>query len=99
MRLDWAVVGEWLLVVCLAAVVVEGVVAALWTLRLSRRARVVRERLEVDRGRLESDVATLRLALAETAVLWQPYGRLLRWLRHPLAIALIQSFVRRRAAR
>jgi len=32
-------------------------------------------------------------------VLWQPYGRLVRWVQHPLAIAVIQSFVRRVAVR
>jgi len=37
--------------------------------------------------------------MAETQALWQPYAGLLRWLRHPLTIALIQSYARRRAAR
>jgi hypothetical protein len=40
----------------------------------------------------------LRLAVAEMEVLWQPYGRTLRWLRHPIAIALLQSYMRRRGA-
>jgi hypothetical protein len=47
---------------------------------------------------LEADLERLRMALDETAVLWQPYRRLLRWLQHPLAIALVQSLMRRRAA-
>ena len=50
----------------------------------------------MERGRIEADIERLRLALAETEVLWQPYGRLLRWLRHPIAIALLQSYARRR---
>ena len=62
----------------------------------SKRARLVQEELLVERGRIEADIERLRLALAETEVLWQPYGRLLGWLRHPIAIALLQSYARRR---
>jgi len=51
-----------------------------------------------EQTQLHSDVERLRAALAETEVLWRPYRRLLRWLRHPLAIALMQSYARRRAS-
>jgi hypothetical protein len=46
---------------------------------------------------LKTDMDQMMAQLEVTAVLWQPYGRALRWLRHPLAIALLESFVRRRA--
>ena len=98
MRLDYGVLGQWLLIVSVIAIVIEGAVAGAWAFRIARKARTLRERVAVEQGRLRSDVEGLRLAIAETAALWQPYARLLRWLRHPLAIALLQSLARRRAA-
>src|SRR5207244_2996621 len=68
-------------------------------MRLARHSQDLSARLAAEQSRLHADVERLREALAETAVLWQPYGRLLRWLSHPLAIALMQSYARRRAAR
>jgi hypothetical protein len=90
-------IGVWLLVVCAVAVVVEGVVAALWGLGVAKRTRALSERLETERGLIEADVQRLRSALEETRRLWKPYRRALRLLRHPIAIALLQSYVRRRA--
>ena len=96
MQLDYGLIGAWLLVVGVLAIASEGALAAVWSVRLSKRARLAQEELLVERGRIEADIERLRLALAETEVLWQPYGRLLRWLRHPIAIALLQSYARRR---
>ena len=93
-----ASIGIWLLVVGVVAIVLEGTLAGLWSLRLARRARALSARLASERAQVRSDVERLQAALSETQVLWQPYRRLLRWLRHPLTIALMQSFVRRRAA-
>lgn len=98
MSTDLASIGVWLLVIAAAAIVVEGMLAALWSVRLARRTRALSERVMTERAQLQADVERLRAAIAETQVLWQPYRRLLRWLRHPIAIALIQSYVRRRAA-
>jgi len=95
---DYSLVGATLLVIGVVAIAAEGGLAALWSVRLARRARRLQERLLEERGRIEADVERLRLALAETEVLWQPYGRLLRWLRHPIAIALLQSYARRRTS-
>ena len=95
---DLGLVGIWLLVGSLVAIVIEGVLAAVWSTRLARKAKALSERLAEERARLQSDVERLRLAVAEMEVLWQPYGRLLRWLRHPITIALLQSFARRWAA-
>jgi len=94
--LGW--IGIWLLVVGAAAIVIEMALAGIWSVRITRKSRTLSERLAVEQARLRADVERWRAALAETAVLWQPYGRLLGWLQHPLAIALIQSLVRRRAA-
>jgi len=95
--LGW--VGIALLVAAGLAIVVEVAVAAMWGTALTRRTMKLSERLTADRGMLESDIERLRLAMAETQRLWKPYRRILRWVRHPLAFALMQSFLRRRLAR
>ena len=53
------------------------------------------QRLQTERAWLESDLEKLRLALEETKRLWRPYRLVLRWLRHPLVIALLGSYRRR----
>ena len=87
-----------MLVAGVAAIVVEGVLAALWGRRVSRRAAELSRRTQSEVALITADLERLRTALEETRVLWQPYRRLLRWLGHPLTIALMQSYVRRRAA-
>jgi hypothetical protein len=94
--LGW--IGVWLLVGGAVAIVLEGVLAMVWSLGLARRTRVLSERMETGRGLVEKDLERLRAATEETRRLWKPYGRALRWLRHPLTIALLESFARRRAA-
>jgi hypothetical protein len=94
--LGW--IGVWLLVVSAVAVVLEGALVGIWALRLTRRGKLLSQRLAEEQRLIEADIARLNAALAETEALWQPYARLLRVLRHPLVIALIQSFTRRRAA-
>ena len=94
--LGW--IGIWLLVIGSAAVLVELALMGIWTARLARRSRTLSERLMADQARLRADVERLQASIAETQALWQPYRRLLRWLRHPIAIALLQSYARRRAA-
>jgi hypothetical protein len=95
--LGWVGVG--LLVAAVVGIVIEVVVAALWSRAVAKRALTFQERLAAERGLVESDLENLRLALEETQRLWKPYGRALRWLRHPLTIAVLQSFARRRLAR
>ena len=94
--LGW--IGVWLLVAGALAIVVEGVLAVVWGAGLARRARALSAQLEEERGKIEADLERLRAALDETERLWQPYRRILRWLRHPLVIALLESFARRRVA-
>ena len=93
--LGW--LGVWLLVVSVVAIVVEGVMAALWGVAMAKRTRVLSEQVEAERGLIEADMQRLRAALEETRRLWKPYRRGLRWLRHPITIALMQSYARRRA--
>jgi uncharacterized membrane protein YcjF (UPF0283 family) len=91
-------IGIWLLVIGAVAVIAELALMVLWTARLVRKSRRLSERLQADQARMQADVERLQAAIAETRALWQPYRRLLRWLRHPIAIALIQSYARRRVA-
>jgi hypothetical protein len=95
-ELGW--IGVWLLVAGGVAIVVEMVVLAVWGVAMGKRARTLADRLEAERGQIESDLAKLRLAIEEMRRLWQPYRKTLRWLRNPLVIALLQSY-RRRVAR
>lgn len=92
--LSW--IGIWLLVIAVAVIVLEVAVAGIWTARLVRRARDLSHQLASEQALVQADVVHLRGALAETVLLWQPYRRLLRFLRHPLVIALMQSYARRR---
>ena len=93
---DLELIGIWLLVIAFVVIVVEGILAAVWSLRLVRRARELSGRLAAEQANLKADVERLRASLAETQELWKPYRRLLRLLRHPLTIALMQSFAARR---
>ena len=95
--LGWVGIG--LLVAAGLAIVIEAVVAALWGAALARRALSLSERLKTERGMLESDLEKLRLGLEETERLWRPYRTILRWLGHPLTIALLGSYRRRRLLR
>lgn len=91
--------GVWLLVGSLAVILVEVALMGIWSLRLGRRARALTALIEGERGLIDADMARLRAALEETRTLWRPYARILRWLRHPLVVALIGSYRRRWAAR
>jgi hypothetical protein len=95
---DLETIGIWLLVGAVVLIGFEVVLAAVWSLRLGRKARVLSSRLASEQAHLRADVERLRASLVEMQELWQPYRRLLRLLRHPLTIALMQSYARRRAA-
>ena len=95
--LSW--VGAWLVVIAFGAILIEGVLAALWTMRIAKRSRVLNERLAAEQAQMQAESARLKAELADMEVLWQPYRRLLRLLRHPIALAVLQSYARRRAAR
>ena len=91
-------IGIGLLVASAVAIIFEGALAALWSLQLSRKARAISVLTASRHAALNADIARLRATIEETHELWKPYRRLLRLLRHPLTIALMQSFMRRRAA-
>ena len=97
--LDFGLIGIYLLIIGAIAIVIECGLAAWWSVRFARRTQALNENLLSERANLEADVARLRMSIEEMKVLWEPYGRLLRWVQHPLAIALIQSFARRFAVR
>ena len=90
--------GIWVLIVSAAAMVLESILAALWSVRIVQRSRELSERLASERASLQADVDRLLASIEEIKELSQPYRRLLRWLQHPIAIALVQSCSRRRAA-
>jgi len=96
-KVDLAWLGVWLLVGSGLAIVIEGVLGAVWGMSLSKSARRLSELVDAERGMIQADMNRLRLAIEETRRLWKPYGRVLRWLRHPLVAALLQSYARRRA--
>ena len=95
--LGWVGIG--LLVVAGLVIVVEAIVAAWWGMAMARHALTLSQRLQAERALLESDLERLRLALEETRRLWRPYRFVLRWLQHPLVIALLGSYRRRRLLR
>ena len=92
-------IGIWLLVAAVTAIFVELTLMAVWGLAMGRRMQALSQRLASQRAQIEADVEKLRRAIEETKALWQPYGRALRWLRHPLVLALLGSYRRRMAAR
>lgn len=89
-------VGVWLLVASFVVMLIEGVLVAVWGLAMGRRTRELSELMAREQGLIESDIERLRAALDETERLWRPFGKALRWLRHPLAIALLRSLASRR---
>ncbi len=97
--LDYGLIGIYVLIVAAVAIVIESALAAWWSVRIAQRSQALNEKLLSERANLEAGVARLQMTLEEMKVLWQPYGRLVRWVQHPLAIAVIQSFVRRVAVR
>ncbi len=92
--LGW--IGVWLLVAGVVAIVAEGVLLAVWGMAVAKRSRSLQELVETERGLIEADLKRLQEALEETRRLWRPYRRVLRWLRHPITIALLQSYAGRR---
>ena len=93
-----AAIGPWFVVLGVAVILIEGVVATVWSLRLARQGQALAAMLQRERLLVEADVARLRETLEETRRLWEPWRRLLRRLRHPLVAAVLASLWRRVAA-
>ena len=78
-------------------IVVELLIAVPLVIRLRRRIAQLSGLVALDAGVAESELLRLQLALADSRRLLLPYRRLLKYLRHPLVIALLASLRRRRA--
>ena len=91
-------IGIWLLVAAVIASLVEITLMVMWGLAMGRRMQALSQRLASQRVEIEADLEKLRRAIEETRALWQPYRRVLRWLRHPLVLALLGSYGRRMSA-
>ena len=92
-------IGIWLLVAAGVTIIVEMAVMAMWGAAMAKRVRTLTEMAASERAELEADLRKLRAAMEETKRLWRPYRRALRWLQHPLLVALIGSYRRRWANR
>ena len=92
-------IGVGLLVTGAAAIAIEMALVVLWGVAMGRRMRVLTAYIEAERSGIQADVERLKLAIEETKRLWRPYRRILRWLRHPLVLALLGSYRRRLASR
>jgi hypothetical protein len=92
-------IGIWLLAAAVIVIIIELTLMAVWGLAMGQRMQALAQRLASQRAEIEADVAKLRRAIEETRALWRPYRRVLRWLRHPLVLALLGSYGRRMAAR
>lgn len=92
-------IGIWMLVAAVLAIVVELILMAVWGLAMGRRMQALSQGLSIRRAEIQADVDKLKRAIEETRALWRPYRRALRWLRHPLVLALLGSYRRRMAMR
>ena len=89
--------GLWMLVLGAIAMVIEFVVLGLRGFLLTKRLRKLNLRVEGELRNVDEELASLRNAASETSRLLQPYRRIRRWIRHPLALALYQSYRTRRS--
>ena len=87
--------GPWLVALGVAVILVEGTIAAAWSVRLARQGQALAAMVDRERGLVQADVARLRETLDETRRLWEPWRRALRRLRHPLVAAVLASLWRR----
>jgi hypothetical protein len=84
-------------VIGLVAILIELVLIVPRALRLNLQAAVLVDSIEETRVAIEASLAELRTAGRETHILWRPYRRVVRWLSHPLTIAVFESYRRRRS--
>jgi hypothetical protein len=90
-------VGVWLLVASLALLVFELALFLPRLVRLGRRALVLQALLDREDAGRRLELSRRRALQLELDLLLRPYRRGRRWLRHPLTLALFQSYRRRRA--
>lgn len=87
--------APWILLFGVAVILVEAAVAGVWTARLASRGRRLAAMLQREQALVREDVERLRATLEETRRLWEPWRRALRWIRHPLVVAVLASLRRR----
>ena len=68
-------------------------------LRVRRRALALAATVAALRDEGVSELALLRAQRDETEALLVPWQRLLRWVRHPLVVATLEWYLRRRRRR
>ena len=93
-------VGRWWLTIAAAGalvVAVELLIAAALVIAIRNRLARLTGLLGSEAGMAESELMRLQLALADGRRLLLPYRRLWKSLRHPLVVALLASFWRRRS--
>jgi hypothetical protein len=91
--------GIWLLVAGVGLILVELAVLVPRLLRLQRKALALRAALDREGGMRNLEVQRLRAALAQIDFKLRPYRRARRMALHPLTLALLASYRRRRARR
>jgi hypothetical protein len=87
--------GIWLLVAGVVAIILELVLMTLWGLAVARRTLVLTKMVETEQTGIQADLERLKHTIEEMKRLWLPYRRILRWVRHPLVLALLGSYRRR----
>jgi hypothetical protein len=65
-------------------------------LRVRSRARALEATIEAGQLDVESAMRLLVSERAQSAALLEPWRRLLRWARHPLVVAGVEWYLRRR---
>ena len=88
-------IGIWLLVAGAVAIILELVLVTVWGLAVARRTLKLTKMVEAEQAAVRADLARLKQTIEEMERLWQPYRRILRWVRHPLVLALLGSYRRR----
>jgi hypothetical protein len=88
-------IGIWLLVAGAVAIILELVLVTVWGLAVARRTLVLTKMAEAEQAAVRGDLERLNQTIEEMKGLWQPYRRILRWVRHPLVLALLGSYRRR----
>ena len=91
-------IGIAMVVIGLIAILIEVGLIVPRAIRLNRLLSVLIEAIDEARLAIESDLAQISASGRETHLLWKPYRRILRWLSHPLTVALFASYRRRRTS-
>ena len=92
-------IGVWLLIAALALIFLELALIGSRMLRLQGKAMTLRSLLEREDGARSEELLRLRLAMSQIDLRLRPYRRTQRLVLHPLTLALLESYRRRRSER